>query len=157
MPATDAQVLTRRAVAAALNLLARRDHTSRELADKLAARGFDRDTCRAAVARCRQLGYLDDARTAEIMAGALRRRGLGVHRIRARLREKGIDGDTIEALTAADADPAQALATARAVYERRRPHFERESDPLRRRAKVFRFLRSRGFEAETVRQLLVED
>lgn len=157
MTAADAEALARRAVAAALNLLARRDHTGRELADKLAARGFDRDTCRAAVARCRQLGYLDDARTAGIMAGALRRRGWGVHRIRARLREKGIDGETIAALTAADAEPAQALAAARAVYLRRRPHFERESDPLRRRARIFRFLQSRGFEAETVRRLLEDD
>ncbi|RLB97886.1 MAG: regulatory protein RecX [Deltaproteobacteria bacterium] len=157
MSSVDAGALRRRAVAAALNLLARRDHTSRELADKLAARGFDRDTCQAAVARCRRLGYLDDERTAEIMAGALRRRGLGVHRIRARLREKGIDGGTIDALTAVDDDPEQALAAARAVYERRRPHFERESGPLRRRAKIFRFLLSRGFRAETIHRLLAED
>jgi regulatory protein len=157
MPETDAQALTRRAVAAALNLLSRRDHTRRELAQKLAARGFDAATCQAALARCRQLGYLDDARAAETMATSLRRRGQGVHRIRARLREKGIGNDTIEALTAADADPEQALAAARDVYARRRDHFEREVDPLRRRARIHRFLRSRGFGAETIHRLLEED
>ena len=157
MPDSDARALARRAVAAALNLLARRDHTGRELADKLEAKGFDSAACQAAVERCRQLGYLDDARTAETMAAALRRRGQGVHRIRARLREKGIDDDTIAALTAVDADPDQALAAARAVYAPRRSRFERETDPLRRRAKIHRFLQSRGFGAETVHRLLAED
>jgi regulatory protein len=157
MPSTDADAQTRRAVAAALNLLARRDHTGRELADKLEAKGFDPATCQAAVARCRQLEYLDDTRTAEAMARALRRRGLGVHRIRAHLREKGIDAETIDSLTAGDADPDQALAAARQVYARRRSQFDRETDPLRRRARIQRFLRSRGFGAETVHRLLVDD
>ncbi|MDD2603914.1 MAG: regulatory protein RecX [Desulfobacteraceae bacterium] len=156
MTSTDGADLTKRAVAAALNRLARRDHSRQELAAKLGARGFDHTTCQAALERCRQLGYLDDARTAEIMAAALRRRGLGLHRIRARLREKGIAGDIIDALTTVDADPDRALAAARAVYERRRSHFEREGDLQRRRAKIYRFLQSRGFETETIHRLLTK-
>jgi regulatory protein len=156
MIAPDEESLARQAMAAAVEMIARRDYTTQELVEKLRVRGFSAGICSKAVARCRQLGYLDDRRTAEGMAAALRRRGLGVHRIRGRLREKGIEADTIAALTDVDDDLQQAVAAARAVCERRRAHFERECDPLRRRAKIHRFLTARGFAADVIHRLLSE-
>lgn len=147
---------TRRAVAAALAFIARRDHTAAELGRKLAAKGFDPDTAAAALARCRELGYLDDDATGRRMAAALRRRGLGVHRIRAQLREKGLGADRIERLTREDEDPDTALAAARAACRARQAAFDRERDPTRRRAKIYRFLQSRGFPSEAIHRLLHE-
>ncbi len=156
MTFADAQALHRRAMAAALAMIARRDHTRRELMQKLLARGFDGDTCEAVLERCRELGYLDDDRTARAMVVALRRRGLGIHRIRARLRDKGIDGGTVDALTVPDADPDLAMAAARKACEGKQAALKRENDPVRRRAKLYRFLLSRGFPADVIRRLIEE-
>lgn len=153
MPLFEDDTLRRRAVAEALAILARRDHTEAELVRKLGRKGFDPSACEAAVARCREMGYLDDARTVRMMTASLRRRGLGIHRIRSELRSKGVKQTTIEDLTAADDDPDRALEAARAALERKRPAFERESDPAKRRAKIYRFLLSRGFPADIARRL----
>ncbi len=156
MPLFQDDTFRRRAVAQALAILARRDHTEAELIRKLGQKGFDQVTCAAAVARCRELGYLDDDRTARMMVAVLRRRGMGVHRIRSELRSKGVPQPTIESLTAPEDEPARALETARAAIERKRPTFERESDPAKRRAKIYRFLLSRGFSTDIARRLAEE-
>jgi regulatory protein len=157
MSSPDSETFKRQALTAALEMIARRDHTVREVERKLRAKGFGPAACRAALERCRDLGYLDDARTAKAMVDSLRRRGLGVHRIRAQLRDKGVAAPVIAELTDQDDDPSQALAAARAACDRRRAHFERESDPARRRAKIYRFLLSRGFEADIIHRLLAQD
>ena len=157
MNGTDEEHQRRRAVAAALAILGRRNHTAAELAAKLQRKGFDAAARAAAVTRCREMGYVDDADTARLMAESLRRRGLGAHRIRAHLREKGVAEATIQALTAPDDDPESALAAARDACARKRAAFDRETDPARRRAKIYRFLLSRGFAAEIAHRLLDED
>jgi regulatory protein len=143
----------RRAVAAALAILARRDHTEAELARKLSQKGFDQAACDAAAARCRELGYLDDARTARALLASLRRRGLGIHRIRCELRDKGVPEAAIADLTARDDDLDQALEAARVALDRKRPALAREPDPAKHRARIYRFLLSRGFSSEVARRL----
>ncbi len=54
-----------RARASALALIARAPHTRRRLAEKLRARSFGESAVRAAVARMKELGYLDDRAFAE--------------------------------------------------------------------------------------------
>ena len=156
MNGTDDERRQRQAVAAALVILGRRNHTAAELADKLQRKGFDAAACDAAQARCRELGYLDDALTGQLMVESMHRRGLGVHRIRAHLREKGLAADLVERLTRDDADTDTALAAARDACRRKQPTFDREPDPTRRRAKIHRFLQSRGFPAEVIHHLIRE-
>ena len=85
-----------RALDSAFRILARRDHTRKELADKLRQKGFDHAAAESALARCRELGYLDDAKTAMIIAGHLAESGYGPLRIRQTLGQKGIDDAVIE-------------------------------------------------------------
>lgn len=54
-----------RARSSALRLIARSPHTRRKLAEKLRARSFGESAVRAAVARMKELGYLDDRSFAE--------------------------------------------------------------------------------------------
>ncbi len=105
---------TQKAYVAALKALARRDFFREELRRKLSQRGHDDDAVEAALARCRELGYLDDTRIAarfvEVRAAD---RGWGPARVRAELRARGVGATTAE--SAARLSPSQhdrALKTA---------------------------------------------
>ena len=80
-----------KALDSAFRILTRRDHTRKELRVKLRQKGFDRAAIERALARCRELGYLDDAKTATIIAGHLAESGYGPLRVRQTLGQKGLD------------------------------------------------------------------
>jgi len=61
----------------ALSLLARRDHFSTELIDKLVEKGFSRDDALAAAEKLKGMKYLDDARTLESYAAEMKRHKKG--------------------------------------------------------------------------------
>mgnify|MGYP001765990267 CR=1 FL=1 len=61
----------------ALSLLARRDHFSTELIDKLIEKGFSRDDIDAAAEKLKGMKYLDDARTLEAYAAEMKRHKKG--------------------------------------------------------------------------------
>ncbi|HOW52050.1 MAG TPA: RecX family transcriptional regulator [bacterium] len=60
-----------------LALLARRDHFSTELIDKLIEKGFSRDDALAAAEKLKGMKYLDDARTLEAYAAEMKRHKKG--------------------------------------------------------------------------------
>ena len=151
-PVADAGALN-----SALRILARRDHTCRELQAKLRRRGFTATAVEHAMARCRQLGYLDDARTAAILAGRLSEKGYGPWRIRQTLVQKGLDDDLIEnALRHYDDEDSQ-VRRARQWLEKKRPRLLRQSDPCKRRQTACRMLAGRGFCAGVIRRAVDDD
>ncbi len=87
----------RRAYAAALKMLGRRDYFFEELKRKLRRKGHAPEAVETALERCRELGYLDDRRIAvrfgEVRAGD---RGWGPARVRAELRARGVEGSIAE-------------------------------------------------------------
>ncbi|HVS14672.1 MAG TPA: regulatory protein RecX [Thermoanaerobaculia bacterium] len=102
----------------AVDLLARRAHFEAELRRKLLARGFEEVQVERALARLREKGYVDDARTAaQWVADQLARRPQGRRRLRQGLQRKGVDGEVataaLEALDdAAELDQARRAAAA---------------------------------------------
>jgi regulatory protein len=122
----------------ALEFLARREHTRRELTRKLAARGFPDDIIAAA------LDGLERTRIAK---------GQGPQRIRAELVQRGIaDGEANDGLRAADVDW---VATIRAVRAKRfGPELPRD---YAERARQARFLQYRGFDSAQIRAALEFD
>ena len=144
------------ALDSALRLLARRDHTCWELAFKLRQRGFDPAAVEAAMARCKDLGYLDDARTALTLAGHLVGRGYGRLRVRQMLAQKGLDGALIEKALACCGDEEAQLRLARRELEKRTSRFKREADPWRRRQAAYRFLAGRGFPAAVIHRAIAD-
>jgi regulatory protein len=83
--------------AAALRMLARRAHSVAELRRALERRFPEHPGIREAIARLRQLGYLDDRKFAEQYASSLaRHRGLGRYRVRRELKAKLVDYRHIE-------------------------------------------------------------
>lgn len=134
----------------ALGLLARRDHSSGELTRKLAARGFERHEIDAILPRLRELGLVDDRRTARLLLEREQTGGTGPARIRARLFAKGIAPELIEECLGALTDEwekDQAAQAAAAWCSRHRIHGTWKEA-------LTRHLRAKGFGWEAIRAAL---
>ncbi len=81
----------------AAKLLGLRPHFRRQLAQKLAQRGYERDEIDAALDRLTEHGYLDDAKLArEFAERRAEQGGEGARRVRAELVRRGADAGVIE-------------------------------------------------------------
>lgn len=137
---------------AAVRLLARREHSARELGRKLRERGFARDAVEEVIEGLVGERLVDDRRFAEAMTASRAGRGQGPVRIRAVLQEHGLDEGLVQqALDESDTDwPALAAAV-------RKKRFGRLPADYRERARQARFLQYRGFTADQIQHALRED
>jgi regulatory protein len=127
--------------ATALRMLARRDFSRAELAQRLLARGGDRDEVTRTLDELEQRGYLSETRYAQALVAQKAGR-FGKRAIAQALARRGIAADTARA--ALDELPARdELAQAMALWQRR---FARPPVDDRERAKQVRFLLSRGYD-----------
>lgn len=135
----------------AMGLLVRREHSRKELARKLEARGIDGVEAEATVAKMAEAGWQDDGRFAIGLARMRAQAGYGPQRIRAELSTHGLGdealGIALEAL--ADSGDDAWLATARGMVQRRYGPGVSDDPALRRKAADFLF--RRGFDGDTVR------
>ena len=130
----------------ALGLLVRREHSRKELARKLAARGVAGDEAQAAVARMTAEGWQSDDRFAEQLVRSRANNGQGPIRIRAELAMHGLDREAIAtAMEGYDGDWAE---NARDLVRRR---FPGGADDLAVRRKAADFLVRRGFDGDQIR------
>lgn len=130
----------------ALGLLVRREHSRKELARKLAARGVEQDAAQAAVERMTAEGWQSDDRFAEQLVRSRANNGYGPVRIRAELGTHGLDRDAVAA--AIDAYDGDWTENARDLVRRR---FPRGAEDLAQRRKAADFLARRGFDGDQVR------
>jgi regulatory protein len=137
---------------AAVAMLARREHAARELRTKLIQKGLPADTVDTVVAALAAEGLQSDARFTESFIRSAVSKGQGLVRIRAALRERGVDEALISAqLADCDAD------WLRQVEQVRRKRFGAAlPDDPKERARQARFLQYRGFSAEQIRRALRE-
>ncbi len=140
----------------AFRILTLRDHTRKELAVKLRRKGFDRAAIDGALERCRELGYLDDAKTAILIAGHLAESGYGPLRVRQTLGQKGLDDPLIEQALLRCGDEETQVRSARRMLEKKRSRLSREADPWKRRQKAYRFLAGRGFSSSIIKRAIAE-
>ena len=130
----------------ALSLLARREHSARELKSKLARKGLDADESAAALADLRAKDYQNDARFGDMLVRTRIAGGYGPRWILAELRQHGIAEDEAQALIAAAEPDWPALL--RDLVRRR--YGAKPAANLAERAKCANFLVRRGFDAATV-------
>ncbi len=96
-----------------LRLLASRPRTRTELADAMRRRGVPDEAAAAVLARFTEAGLIDDAAFARAWVESRHHnRGLARRALSAELKQRGVDGQDIEAAVSA-LDPAEELATAR--------------------------------------------
>ena len=138
----------------ALDLLARREHSVRELRDKLSSKlAGDADAIEAVLEALVAEGLLSDRRFAEDFIRAHRERGQGPLRITAELRQRGVADALVDELL--DIGDAAWQAVARGA--RRKRFGDALPAAFAERARQARFLRGRGFTEEQVRRALGDD
>jgi regulatory protein len=137
---------TCQARATALDLLARREHSEQELAQKLAVRGIDGGLVKTTIAALVAEGLLSNARYAESFIHSRFQRGQGPQKIRAELRAHGVDDGMIDSgLAGYEARWQESIEQVRMKkFGPLRP------DSLRERNRQTRFLLQRGFTAAQI-------
>ena len=131
----------------ALTLLARREHSARELKSKLARKGLDATESASALADLQAKDFQNDARFGEMLVRSRLEGGYGPRWIVAELRTHGIGEDKATALIAA-AEPDWAALVRRQL---RRRYGGKPAATLAERSKRAAFLLRRGFDASTVK------
>jgi len=130
----------------AMDYLARREHGRSELYDKLTRFGFDAEVADDAVAQLVEDGLQSDTRFVEAFVRSRINQGKGPARIRADLRQKGVnDGVTEEGIQEAGQDWSALASEVRL----RKFGAERPAD-FKEKARQMRFLQSRGFEQDQI-------
>jgi regulatory protein len=127
---------------AAMNLLAGREHSRKELRDKLARRCSDEVLLESVLDGLVADRLQSDQRFAESFVRSRARRGYGPYRLRQELKQRGVDTELVgDTLAAADVDWA---AQAREVQVKK--FGEQPPQDLKERARRARFLYQRGFD-----------
>jgi len=144
---TDKQVTVTDIRLAAMNLLAMREHSARELQRKLGQRFDDTALIAAAIAGLSTDNLQSDERYTEAFISMRKRQGKGPVRIALELKEKGISATLIDTyLDAADPDWFE-LASA----EKQKRFGAAAPANMKEKARQVRFLQYRGFtQAQTL-------
>jgi regulatory protein len=136
-----------------LRLLVAREHSRAELRRKLLSRSLEPGLVEQVLDDLEEQRYLSDDRFVEQYIASRKRKGYGPVRIRAELREKGVDSTRIShLLDEQDPEWRQLL-----IQELQRKFGDAGAGDQRDQAKRARFLEYRGFPAPLIRNLLWDD
>lgn len=135
---------------AAVGYLSRRDHSEKELGQKLKGRGYGDQEIAEAIAFCQDYNWLDDARYAAMMLRNGIAKGWGVMRIRQEMKMKGVHDAIVSQMM--EEDETDWYEHAREVA--RRKFGNSEMDTPKEKARRFRFMQYRGFDFEQIKYAL---
>ena len=143
---------TKRAVASALNLLAYRPRAAGELRARLRERDYPPEAIDAAIARIRELGYLDDRNFADRWVESRQQhRPRSARMLGRELAQKGVDREVIEQ-TLEDAGIDE-FSDALALAGHKWPAWRNLDRPTRER-RLSGFLTRRGYGYDIIRRVL---
>lgn len=127
----------------------RREHSQKELLNKLQIKGFNKDEILPVIEELAQQGWQDDARYAECYARQRIQRGYGPVAVMYELARKGVEIDNLEDMLQSLA--GNWMAVLEKVYRKKYPHEKHLS--RNEWAKRSRFLVQRGFPATMISAL----
>lgn len=130
----------------AIQYLARREYSRAELVQRLQSKSVAEEAIAPALDQLAQDGLQSDDRFAEVFVRSRIARGQGPNKIRADIRQRGIDDAATAAAIEAESPDWRELA-AQALGKR----FDEAGATPRDRARRERFLAGRGFEFDHVR------
>ena len=134
--------------ARAVDLLAQREYSRQALQEKLLSEQASAEDVAQALAQLEARGLVDDTRVAETLVN--RRAGkLGSMRLRQELQAKGLSADVVADTVAALKDSE--LARALAIWQKKFGGVATDAATRNRQA---RFLATRGFSGDVVRQVV---
>ena len=132
----------------ALRLLARREHSRAELARKLEQAGFVASDIDSLLDEFEEKNWLSDRRFAESYVADHRARS-GSIKLAYELRQRGVPDSIIEAVISDNRDSE--LSRAREIWRKK---FDAAPENAAETARQIRFMQSRGFTSEVIRQTL---
>ncbi|HDZ47014.1 hypothetical protein LCGC14_0154970 [marine sediment metagenome] len=137
----------------AIGLLARREYSRAELAQRLQKKSFDNAAIEECLDTLIEQDLQSDARFAASFVHSRIMRGQGIIRIKGELRQRGVDQETLNTAFAAVEESEQVdwFELARETLARR---FTSPGENPKERARRERFLASRGFDFEQIRYAL---
>ncbi|MBP5092960.1 MAG: RecX family transcriptional regulator [Abditibacteriota bacterium] len=148
----------KKAMFAAMNLLAIRERSTREIRTSLARKGYEEDVIESTLQRLGETNMINDDRFAELLVSSKTKEGakpVGAVRIKRDLYEKGIDPKKIREIVDS-LDPEEELERAkRAVVKKYRVEGDLSSFAPDRalKSKIYAFLCGRGFTYSTIERL----
>jgi regulatory protein len=134
----------------ALNLLARREHSQVELRAKLIAKGYDANDISTVLQGLVNEKAQSDERFAESYMHMRANRGYGPLRIRAELRERGINNEIIDKIITFD----DQLWTDNAQKIWHKKFGGKIPTSFQERTKQMKFLQYKGFDIEQIKLIL---
>jgi len=142
----------------ALRILGLRDHSEAELRRKLKEKGYE-DGVEEAVARLKELSYLDDERFARQFASSSVRNGRGYGaRLRLELARRGVAAGIVSEVLAELAEEVSESELLKGLMERRFAGFDPETADEKERRRVVGYLQRKGFSLSAIlKQLKSKD
>lgn len=139
----------------ALDYLAHKARTEQEVRHKLRGNDVSSGVIERVLAHLDELGYLDDEAYAHNYArNRFSNKKYGPIRIRRELVERGVDRSVADEAVA-DLFGERDVGEAAWVHAQKRwPRLSDEQDPRRRKQKMYRYLRRRGFPSDTIYTVL---
>ena len=136
--------------ATAVGLLARREHSVKELATKLVLRKVGSELIESVITRLIDERLQSDERYAEVYLRLRSDKGFGPLRIKAELRERGIDDALIVAQFRQADDEGEIDWFERAAAAYAKKYGGKPIGDIKERAKRMRFMQYRGFDHEQI-------
>jgi regulatory protein len=141
----------------ALDYLAHKPRTEAEVRRTLRQDDVPKLVIEDVIAQLYELNYLDDeAYAADYVRNRFASKKYGPDRIRRELRERGIERHIAEEAVQSLFADKDLTAVAREHAEKRWKRLADEDDPRRRKQKLYRYLRRRGFPSGIISPLLDE-
>ncbi len=132
----------------ALQYVAARQRTQKDIVGKLRGKGLNETYIEAAMQKMQEYGYVDDTEYARLYAEELCAK-YGKKMVYHKLLQKGIDSETASEVTAQQDDSE----TLRLFTERLRERYAGEAEP-KRKQKMIRALLQKGFEYDDIKGMI---
>jgi regulatory protein len=133
----------------AMDLLSRREHSYKELFDKLRLRNFEADDISSALDKLLSENLLNDERFTESYVHYRVQKGFGPLRIKNELSEKGIDGELVQS----QMEIYDSIWSELMQKQRIKKFGAEIPEDYKEKMKQARFLQNRGFSPESVMRL----
>lgn len=135
--------------------LSRRDHSSFELRQKASKKGYGGEQIDLVLDELDQKGLLSDETFArKFAADKAEFKKWGPVKIQQALRRKGVAADTAEKVTRNLSENLEQVQICVDLLVKRKRHFSRETDPIKRKQKMYRYLSGKGYRGDTVRKAI---
>ncbi|GJQ64031.1 MAG: hypothetical protein SCALA702_30840 [Melioribacteraceae bacterium] len=139
----------------AFRLLARRQHSRKEVEQKLVLKGYSHQIAERVAAHLLSNNFLDDKLFAENFIKHKIARKYGFNKIKAQLFEKGIEKTVITHFELLYSQDKKIESSAFALAEKKIESIKRkDSDKLKIRSKLYNYLMMRGFSTDVIKKVI---